>query len=76
LGVKHSLFLKEFHVKLTKNGKAVIDFFPNVALLKSYLIDTTYQIKVDAYADFVLQVSATDTNNIIAEKAFDFHVHY
>jgi hypothetical protein len=40
------------------------------------LLDTTYQIKVDAYADFVLQVSAKDTNNIIAEKAFDFHVHY
>jgi hypothetical protein len=44
--------------------------------MKSYLLDTTYQIKVDAYADFLLQVSATDTNNIIAEKSFDFHVHY
>jgi hypothetical protein len=76
LGVNHTLLLKECHVKLTKNGSAVMDFFPNVAHMKSYLLDTTYQIKVDAYADFLLQVSATDTNNIIAEKSIDFHVHY
>ena len=76
LGINHSWFLKECHVKLIKNGTAVMDFFPNVAHMKSYLLDTTYKIKVDAYADFLLQVSATDTNNIIAEKSFDFHVHY
>ena len=29
-----------------------MDFLPNVAHMKSYLLDTTYQIKVDAYADF------------------------
>jgi hypothetical protein len=53
-----------------------MDFFPNVAHLKSYLLDTTYRLKVTTCADFVLQVSATDTSNIKAEKAFDFHVHY
>jgi hypothetical protein len=76
LGVNHSLFLKECHVKLSKNGTAVMNFFPNVAHLKSFLLDTTYQIKVDAYSDFELLVTAIDTSNIRAEKAFDFHVHY
>lgn len=76
LGVNHSLPLKELHIKLNKNGIAVMDFFPNVAQLKSFLLDTTYQIKVDAYSDFELQVTATDTSNIKSEKAFDFHVHY
>jgi hypothetical protein len=76
LGVNHVSYLKTLHVSLSKNGKAVMDFFPNVAKLKSFVLDTNYQIKVDAYSDFVLDILATDTSNVVAEKTFDFHVHY
>jgi hypothetical protein len=73
--ITHDKNLKSARVWLTQNSAIVLDYTTNNIDSNTFAFDTTHVINATTHSDYVLTISCTDINSIVASKTFSFHVH-
>ncbi len=74
--ISHDKNLKSVVVQLTQNLSEVLNISKADLSSPTYHFDSSYQVNVTANSDFKLTITATDKDNMVETKSFDFHVHY